>query len=333
MKRWLALIISVAMVLSVVGTLAESTPGAMDLALQYVPQGAEFSSTGEDAQKLELTFKDKDSNQYRVVLNKLPLYVIRVNMKSAKEAGASKAELDESTVRGILQNRFPTAVIEKLFLEKKGEDEIIFHAILSLDGFLYKVRMNAQHGNITHYVMRGAPAPEQFQPTLKSQAEAAALAVVFLNGGTVTDIQFGRFAQVYYYLVEVHKDDVRLKLMINAVDGTLFSQQAMSANLVEFRQSITTAAQVPVSKDDDWLFEDDVQDDGIWNEAVNEDPFSDSTVITQPVPPLGDFNQDDDDDNDGIADVNDDDDTDDDDDGTNDGLDGDDDNEIGRAHV
>lgn len=39
-------------------------------AARFVPQGAEFTSTNEDAVRLELTYKDSEANEYRVLMNK-----------------------------------------------------------------------------------------------------------------------------------------------------------------------------------------------------------------------------------------------------------------------
>jgi uncharacterized membrane protein YkoI len=256
-KKWFAVLIGIAMMLCLTSTLAQEIPGALALARAQVPTDAELTSTGEDTWQLEVTFKDGEQNQYRVVVNKQPLYIVRVNMKSADESGAAQAALDEAAVRGKISNRFPGADIKGIYLEKKGEKEVFFQVVLVREGFLYKVRLNADSGNITHFVLRGAPASGQFQQELLSQQQAMEAALKYAGGGFVTDAQFGCFGQVYFYQVEVYQEASGMLMMINAVDGSLLRKKAYAPGLRVYQQPDMVAG-TPVSQDDDWLFEKDI---------------------------------------------------------------------------
>ncbi len=199
MKKLLSVLTALMMLVGFLPVLADAPQAAVAHARQYVPAEAEFTSTGEDAHKLELTFKDKASNEYKVVLNKSPLYMLRVSMKSPKEEGASTVRMDEATVRAQVLSAFPGAVIDHVFVEAKGEDELFFHVLLEREGQLYKVRLNAANGRMTHYVQRGAPDASTLPEVAVSQAQARQLALLHTSGGTVIDVQFGASSRGYLY--------------------------------------------------------------------------------------------------------------------------------------
>ncbi len=234
MKRWAAVLLALAMLLGNPAAIADVPQAALEEARVQVPPGAELQSTGEDDNRVELTYKDAAANEYRVLFNRHPLYLLRVNMKSPREEGAPALRLDEAAVLSILGRRFPGAFVRGLYLEYKGEDEVFVHALLDHQGFFYKVRLNAGNGHITHYVQRGIPPAALFGGGLISRGQAFDAAIAQVPGGQVTDIQFGSAAGQQLYLVEVHLGEERFDIILSAADGGLLSLRALEASLVPF---------------------------------------------------------------------------------------------------
>ncbi len=339
MKKLLSILTALMMLAGILPVLADAPQAAIDLARSYVHAGAEFTSTDEDARKLGLTFKDAQANEYKVVLNKSPLFMLRVSMKSPKEEGASSVQLDEATVRERVLSLFPGAVIDSLFLEAKGEDELFVHVLLEREGLLYKVRLNAGNGRMTHYVQRGAPGADVQPMVTISQAYARQLALGH-SGGTVTDVEFGHSSRGYLYLIETQNGETRYSILISAQDGSLLGLKTGRANLLPFAAYAAAPGvkPVPVSQDDDWIFDkdrdwDSITQDGQTVPGMDDDGFQEDDWFDDDDDDVNDgISDDDDDDNDGISDDDDDDDNDgisddDDDDDDNDGISDDDDDD------
>ena len=178
MKKLVSLLIALAMLVTTsLAVLADAPREAVAEAAKYVPSDAQLTSTGEDANTLEMTFKDSKDNQYRVYLSKSPLLVMRVNMKSADEAGGKQIGLEESAVRALVAQAFPGSLVSSVFVEAKGKEELYFVALFEREGQFYKARFNAANGRMTHYVMRGMPQMEQMPGVVIKTAQAMQLAL------------------------------------------------------------------------------------------------------------------------------------------------------------
>ncbi|HPY94244.1 MAG TPA: hypothetical protein PLR12_02350, partial [Clostridia bacterium] len=233
MKKLIIWAIAAAMLLSSVAVLADAPREAVAEAARFVPQGATLSSTGEDANTLELTFKDNADNEYLVLLSKNPLQVMRVNMKSTDESGGKRVQLEESAVRAAVQQAFPGAVTSQVFVEAKGEDELFFLAIFEHAGQFYKARFNTMNGRMTHYVMRGLPLPGQLPGVNITAEQAKQLAIAQAGGGVVTDIQFGFVGGEARFLVEVRFEGRSYKVQLRAKDGSLVGLHSNMSSLMD----------------------------------------------------------------------------------------------------
>ena len=334
MKKLLSLLIALAMLVTSLTVLADAPKEAVAEASKFVPADAKLTSTGEDANTLELTFKDSKENQYRVYLSKSPLLVMRVNMKSADEAGGKQIGLEEPAVRALVEQNFPGSVVSQVFVETKGEDELYFVVLFERQGQFYKVRFNAANGRMTHYVMRGVPQMEKMPGVGIKAAQAMQLALEYAGGGVVTDIQLGRVKAGAQYLVQVRNQDKMYAVLLNALDGSLVQMRVKDNTLMDFPQLGTTLPPAVVIPgqwdadwgDDDWYDDfddlDDDWDDDDWDDW-DDDRDDDDDDDEEDDDDRDDDNDDRDDDNDD-RDDDDDDDRDDDDDDDRDDDDNDD---------
>ena len=342
MKKLVSLLIALAMLVTTsLAVLADAPREAVAEAAKYVPSDAQLTSTGEDANTLEMTFKDSKDNQYRVYLSKSPLLVMRVNMKSADEAGGKQIGLEESAVRALVAQAFPGSLVSSVFVEAKGKEELYFVALFEREGQFYKARFNAANGRMTHYVMRGMPQMEQMPGVVIKTAQAMQLALEYAGGGVITDIQLGRAGTGAQYLVQVRNQDKMYAVLLSAADGSLVQMRVKDNTLMDPPQ---LGAALPPSViipgqwdadwgDDDWYDDfnddDDDWDDDDWDDDWDDwdDDEDDDDDDDDNDDDDDDDNDDDDDDDDNEIDDDDDDDNDDDDDDDNDDDDDDDDDD------
>ncbi|HHT07064.1 MAG TPA: hypothetical protein GX006_01000 [Clostridiales bacterium] len=326
MKKILSLIIALAMFTGVFSALADAPPQAMQAAQRLLPENAILNSTGEDSQKLELTYKDQQDNQYKVTLNKVPLYVTRVSMKAADEAGAKAVKMEEPAVRDIILQRFPQAHITAIFVQAKSESELYYLVMFEREGYFYKARLNAATGRLTHYLQTASPELAQLPHEGISQEDAKERAKAFTAGGIVTDVKLAQTARGMVYRMEIHNGDVRYYVVLSAQDGSLMGLTSKLAQRVATEKvPAEVVITLPVIRDwddhdDDWdddLFDDDDRDhDDDWDDLFDDDDDDDWD---------DDWDDDDDDDDDRDDDDDDDDRDDDDDDDDRDNDDNDDD--------
>ena len=159
MKKLLAILVSIAMMLSSVAAFAAASPEALNVAAPHVPVGAKVVSTGESSKHYELTYRDEATgDEYKVVLHKNPLSVKKVDIDYKDKKGSKTVVLTEAQVAAQVLGAYPGAAINGIFGEK---DDGLFEyvAIFERDGYLYQMKYNAEDGvSIDGKIKASAPA-------------------------------------------------------------------------------------------------------------------------------------------------------------------------------
>ena len=107
----------------------------MQAAQRLLPENAILNSTGEDSQKLELTYKDQQDNQYKVTLNKV-LYVTRVSRRPRMRPARKPLKWKNRCAR-----HHPAALPQahhRHFVQAKSESELYYLVMFEREGYFYK---------------------------------------------------------------------------------------------------------------------------------------------------------------------------------------------------
>ena len=273
MKKALAILITLTMLLSAAPALGDTNPQAQQLAKQQVPMTAVLTSTGEDDTHYEFIYEDKVSKvKYEVTLNKNPLSVREVASRIEGQKGSDRVVLKPEEASAIISGIYQQANITNAFVQK---DNNRYHHLVTFnmqdDNTLYLARLNASTGDLLGLdIKSGAPGAEQLR---LAQAMQAAIAQV--PGGLIVDVDYETDDGVPHYEIEVIRDGMEYEVHIDAQTGAVLYMDAPEPANAVVARDYRDDMRLNDDDDDDWYDDDDDEDDDDDDDRDDDDDDDD----------------------------------------------------------